>query len=134
MPGLLLNSIPLALRSTKRVKESSADMTRKPLRRVQNKAVYFNFKIFSDEQGLRIFFCPSNNTGVLGKLVGYSNNPTARSGYRCNPVLVICIVTRRLASPCRGKTLRFSSNVGSTSSPKYFGRIYNAMKVNLGRG
>ena len=61
----------------------------------------FNLNSFSDGQCLTDFRFLKSDIGKISVLSGWKTGLTRHNKYRCDPITAICILLRRIASPCR---------------------------------
>jgi hypothetical protein len=65
----------------------------------------FNFNSYSDQSCLRDFRFCRKDVPRLVDVIGWVSGRTRRNRYKCEPLVAICILLRRLAYPCRWSDL-----------------------------
>jgi hypothetical protein len=98
-----LEDLPLEvqLQLAQRTRADLRDIRKRFMRSRRISASSFNANSYDSCSSLRNFLFTMPEIGILVPIFGYQRHATKRSGYVCDAFEAVCVVLRRLASPCR---------------------------------
>ena len=83
----------------------------------------FNFNSLTGACCLSLFRFTKHYLFMMMTAVGWDRVITKRNRYACSPLLVTCLILRRLTTPCIWRTWSYFSDDMVRSSATFFGRV-----------
>ena len=94
--------------------------------RISLSSFSYNFNAFTDVCCLSLFRFRKQDVIRMVTAIAWKREITTRNSYMCSPLLVTCVVLRRLTTPHAGATWRCCSGSMEGNCQRYFGREWKA--------